>query len=79
MSKGEKVVSKWKLYRMWRRVKHAVANGGTSAEWFAEWSATEITFSARSQPEAQRKADKFWREAELGSGSMVCVLDGEQP
>lgn len=73
------VETKWNIYRMWRRVKHAVANGDNSAEWLGDWNATEITFRARSQPEAQKKADRFWRDAQLGSGSMVCVLDGERP
>lgn len=70
---------KWTIYRMWRRMKHVVANSGNSVEWMGEWSATQVTFRARSQSEAQKKADKFWRDAELGSGSMVCVLDGEHP
>lgn len=32
-----------------------------------------MTFRARSQAEAQKKADRFWRDAELGSGSMLCI------
>lgn len=71
--------SKWFTYRMWRRVKYAVANGGNSAGWLGDWRATEIAFRARSQSEAQKKADKFWRDAQLGSGSMVCILEGERP
>jgi hypothetical protein len=69
----------WNTYRMWRRVKTLISNHGNSAEIFGEWSATQITFRARSQPEAQRKADKFWRDAKLGMGSMVCIFDGTQP
>lgn len=69
----------WNTYRMWRRVKNVVVNSGNSGEYFGDWKATEITFRARSQPEAQKKADRFWCDAQLGSGSMVCVLDGETP
>jgi hypothetical protein len=61
---------------MWRRVKTAVAYHGSSAETFGDWKATQITFRARSQPEAQKKADKFWRDAQLGSGSMICIPEG---
>lgn len=71
---------KWNTYRMWRRVGHAVAVAGSSGEWLSpEWTPTQITFRARTQPEAQKKADRFWRDAELGFGSMVCVLEGQQP
>lgn len=69
----------WNDYRMWRRVANVVASGGSSAEWLGDWKATEITFRARSQAEAQRKADKFWRDAELGFGSMVCLPISEAP
>lgn len=56
----------WNTYRMWRLVA-------------GQWKATQITFRARSQPEAQRKANKFWVDADLGVGTMVCVLDGTTP
>jgi len=58
---------------MWRRQMLAVANHGSSAEWLGDWRPTDITFRARSQAEAQKKADRFWRDAELGSGSMFCI------
>ena len=68
----------WNTYRMWCRVRNAVAVAGNSAEWLGEWKATDITFRARSQAEAQKKADKFWRDAQLGFGSMVCIPADEQ-
>lgn len=67
----------WNTYRMWRQAVNAVANAGCSQGWLGEWKATDITFRARSQPEAQKKADKFWREAQLGSGSMLCIPGNE--
>lgn len=66
-------------YRMWRRVKRVITEGGNSAETLGDWAPTQITFAARSQSEAQRKAEKFWRDAELGSGSMTCILEGTAP
>ena len=70
----------WNDYRMWRRIAYAVAVGGNSGEWLSsDWTPTEIFFRARSQAEAQRKAEKFWREAELGFGSMVCIPVGQHP
>lgn len=65
--------NQWSNYRMWYRPANAVANGGWSAAWLGEWKSTDILFRARSQPEAQKKADKFWREAQYGAGSMLCV------
>lgn len=63
----------WNTYRMWRRAGHAVANNGCSGEWLGGWKPTDITFRARSQAEAQKKANRFWREARLGFGNMVCI------
>lgn len=63
----------WNTYRMWRRIKSGIAKSGSSAIWLGEWKSTGITFRARSQAEAQKKADRFWRDAELGSGSMLCI------
>jgi hypothetical protein len=64
---------------MWRQIVNAVAVNGQKAEWLGEWVATDITFRARSQTEAQGKADRFWCDAELGSGSMVCAPIGTDP
>lgn len=63
----------WNMYRMWRQVRNAVANSGCTAEWLGDWKPTDVTFRARTQEEAQKKADKFWRESQFGSGSMVCI------
>lgn len=71
-------MAQWNDYRMWRQVVNAVANSGNSAAWLGEWKPTDITFRARSQEEAQRKADKFWREAQFSAGSMVCIPANEQ-
>ena len=70
-------MANWGDYRMWRRAGNAVANCGASGAWLGEWKPTDITFRARSQAEAQKKADKFWREAQLGSGSMLCIPANE--
>lgn len=50
-----------------------VAVSGSSQGWLGDWKPTEITFRARTQSEAQKKADRFWREAQFGSGSMMCI------
>jgi hypothetical protein len=69
----------WKDYRMWRRAPCGVVNGGSSAMWLGEWKPTNIFFRARSQAEAQKKADKMWRECQWGPGSMLCIPANEQP
>lgn len=58
---------------MWRQQMIAVANASCSQGWLGEWKPTDITFRARSQAEAQKKADKFWRDAQFGSGAMLCI------
>lgn len=60
------MMADWNTYRMWRWIS-------------GHWKATEITFRARSQKEAQAKANRFWTDAELGEGSMVCLLEGVLP
>ena len=61
-------------YRMWYLPRYRVANSGCSAEFAApEWRPTDHIFRGRSQQEVQKKADKLWREAQFGSGSMLCV------
>ena len=39
-----------------------------------EWRQTNITFKARSESEAMKKADKFWQEGGFGMGS-ICVQE----
>lgn len=63
----------WNTYRMWRQAGYGLATNGTSGGWLGEWKPTDITFRARSQAEAQKKANKFWRDAELGAESMLCI------
>ena len=58
---------------MWRRIANVINVAGNTAETLGEWAPTQITFRARSQPEAQRKAERFWREAGLGAGSILCI------
>lgn len=70
-------MASWTDYRMWYRKMNAVAVAGSSAAWLGEWKPTDHIFRARSQPEAQKKASKFWRNAQLGSGSMLCVPANE--
>lgn len=69
--------TQWSDYRMWYRQINAVANAGSSAAWLGEWKPTDHIFRARSQAEAQKKADKFWRDCQFGSGSMSCVPANE--
>ncbi len=60
----------WSSYRMWYQPAHGVASGGSSAFWLADWKPTDHIFRGRTQAEAQKKADRFWRDAQLGAGSM---------
>lgn len=46
--------------------------GNIDTRYFArEWSPTEITFRARNQKEADKKADKFWKVGQFGMGSIM--------
>ena len=71
-------MAKWSDYRMWHQVRNVVAVAGCTAESLGAWKPTDITFRARNQAEAQKKADKFWREAQFGAGSMVCIPADQQ-
>jgi hypothetical protein len=71
-------MAEWRDYRMWRQVVNGVSNAGCAGFWLGEWKPTDITFRGRSQAEAQKKADKFWREGRLGHGSMTVIPADEQ-
>jgi hypothetical protein len=36
-----------------------------------KWTPTTVTFKARSEGEAMKKAKKFWEEGEFGMGSII--------
>lgn len=65
----------YQIYRMWYQLAHAVRNG----EIAGAWKPSDMTFKGRTQKEAQNKANRFWRDAELGTGAMLCVLEGQRP
>lgn len=66
-------MAEWRDYRMWYRRMYGVANGGLSASYASEWKPSDNIFRARSQQEAQKKADKFWHECQFGEGSSLCI------
>lgn len=78
MRKGEEM-AEFKVYRMWYQLAHVVTNGGSTGEVASQWKPSEHTFKGRTQEEAQNKANRLWRDAELGAGSMICVLEGSRP
>lgn len=69
----------WATYRMWYQPVHVISGDGGSAEQAGSWKPTDFTFRGRTQAEAQNKARKLWRDAELGAGAMTCVLEGQRP
>lgn len=73
-----------KEYRLWRRPalgpEFVIAeDGNNSVERLGEWGATNLTFKGHSQPEAQRKAEKFWQDSGLGPGLIACLPEGVLP
>ena len=40
------------------------------------WLPTQITFKARSEKEAMKKANKFWQEGQFGMGSIMVNREG---
>jgi len=53
-------------------------NGNTADGFEKEFSPTQITFKARSDQEAMKKANKFWRESEMGAGSITVVQENSE-
>lgn len=72
-------MAKFEIYRMWYQLARVETNSGNSGEVASQWKPSEHTFKGRTQQEAQNKANRFWRDAELGAGSMICVPEGQRP
>lgn len=66
-------MAEWRDYRMWYRRAYGVANSGSSGFWLGDWRASDHLFRGRTQAEAQKKADRFWRDCQFGMGSMFCI------
>lgn len=66
----------FKTYRLFRRKVLSVKTVGNIDGRYLDknWSSTRITFKARTQKEAMRKADKFWKDGQFGMGS-ICVME----
>jgi hypothetical protein len=60
-------------YRMYsRKVLAGPSSGNIDTRYYAQdFTATRITFKARNEKEAMRKADKFWRDGQFGMGSII--------
>lgn len=73
--------AKWATYRMYYQLPTRVAASGSKGMDLGgvprKWKSSDITFRARSQEEAQRKADKFWRDAQFGVGSLTVIEEAE--
>ena len=63
----------YKTYIMFcRKVLASPSSGNIDTRYFArDFTATRITFKARNEKEAMRKADKFWRDGQFGMGSII--------
>jgi len=73
----------WNNYRMWNRkvVGACKYNHGRNHDprvFDENFTPTDMVFRARSHKEATRKGGKFWRDAELGTGSFIMVIDWEE-
>jgi len=68
----------YKLYRLLIRKVFAVPSwGNVDTRYFdSEFTPTRITFKARTDKEAMRKACKFWREGDFGMGSITVRKEG---
>jgi hypothetical protein len=72
-------MAEWKTYRMWYQLARVVSGDGGSAEQAGNWKPSDFTFRGRTPVEAQGKAQRFWRDAELGAGAVTCMPEGERP
>lgn len=68
---------KFDNYRLYREKVLAVKTVGNTDGRFLDdkWSPTQIIFKGRSEKEAMKKADRFWREGEFGMGRIKVVLE----
>ena len=55
---------KYSTYRLYYR-------RATDNAYVEDWRASEITFKARTDKEAMRKANKFWQDGGFGIGSIT--------
>ena len=62
----------FKLYRLYRKPAYASKEtAGVDCRYLGAWKATRITFKARNEKEAMRKANKFWQDGVFGMGSIT--------
>ena len=65
----------FKIYRLYRRpIIVSETHPGQDCRSLGNWKATEITFKARTEKEAMRKANKFWQFGDFGMGSIKVQL-----
>ncbi len=68
---------KFFTYRLYRKIVLAVKTvGNVDGRYLAnEWSPTQITFKGRTEKEAMKKAEKFWREGQFGMGAIIVIKE----
>lgn len=64
----------WRLYR--RKVLATRTEGNIDGRYLdREFTPTQVTFKARNEAEAMRKANKFWQQGQFGMGSIAVRKD----
>jgi hypothetical protein len=63
----------YKTYRLFcRKVLASPSSGNIDTRYFAkDFTPTRITFRARNEEEASRKARAFWIRGQMGMGSVI--------
>lgn len=74
-TKGDGRGIMFKTYRLYRQRMLAVKTTGNIDGRYLDkhWLPTDILFKGRTQKEAMKKAQKFWRDGEFGMGRIIII------
>jgi len=63
------------LYRLYRKEVLAIQTVGNLDGRYLDnkWTPTKVTFKARNENEAMKKARKFWDDGQFGMGSIIVI------
>ena len=63
------------VYRLYRQKVFSIPTVGNINGRYLDnkWTPTEVTFKARNENEAIKKARKFWKDGKFGMGSIIVI------
>ena len=66
----------YKIYRLYRRIVLSDPSpfgplNLDNRRFDTDWTPTQITFKARNEKEAMKKAQKFWKRGQFGMSSIM--------